>query len=88
MSEKQRTTKKEKLEIRIDGELCKGCDICIYVCPKKVLKISDNPTDKGIHIPEIQKPDECNGCLVCELHCPDFAIYINKKKELTATNDS
>ncbi|MFX0068123.1 MAG: 4Fe-4S dicluster domain-containing protein [Promethearchaeota archaeon] len=81
MSEKQRATKKKRLEIRIDEELCKGCDICVHVCPKSVLKLSDNPTEKGIHIPEIQNADECNGCLACELNCPDFAIYIHKKKE-------
>ena len=81
MSERQQTAKKKKLEIRIDGELCKGCDICVYVCPKNVLKISDSSTDKGTHIPEIQNPDECNGCLACELHCPDFAIYVLKKNK-------
>ncbi len=49
---------------------CKSCGICWSFCPKKVI----SPEDGGT--PVIVRPDDCNGCRFCELHCPDFAITI------------
>lgn len=80
MGKSQQVAKRKEFDIAIDGELCKGCAICVFMCPRRVLKMSDSPTDKGVHIPEVKDQDQCNGCLLCELHCPDFAIFVSKKK--------
>ncbi len=64
--------KKEKklYNQKIFYDWCKACGICIAFCPKKVF-------DKGADgKPIIVDQDCCNGCLFCELHCPDFAITI------------
>ena len=29
----------------------------------------------------VQVPQDCIGCNDCELHCPDFAIYVATRKE-------
>lgn len=52
---------------------CKSCGICVALCPKDVY--TRNETGG----PEIIKPDECIGCLSCEIHCPDFAISITPR---------
>lgn len=52
---------------------CKACGICIAFCPKNVFSRGANGK------PVIDRPDECNGCLFCELHCPDFALSIEDR---------
>ncbi len=62
--------------IEIDVELCKGCGICIEFCPMKVLEESDKINKKGYYPPRAAKEDECVGCRLCELLCPEFSIMI------------
>jgi 2-oxoglutarate ferredoxin oxidoreductase subunit delta len=63
-------------EVRILVERCKGCGFCVEFCGKEVLAISRSYNRKGYHPPEIVKADECSNCKVCEMLCPDFAIFI------------
>ncbi len=62
--------------IYVNEKLCKGCGICIHICPRNVLKLSKKLTQKGIHIAEASNPEECIKCHLCEYLCPDFAICI------------
>ena len=62
----------------IDGETCKGCGLCITVCPKSVLELSDKVNTKG-HFPVFQaRPDDCIHCTMCCIMCPDVAITIRE----------
>lgn len=62
----------------IDIKRCKGCGLCIEVCPKKVLQISDTISEKG-YFPVFQaKPENCIFCTTCCIICPDVAITISK----------
>jgi 2-oxoglutarate ferredoxin oxidoreductase subunit delta len=33
----------------------------------------------GYHTPEVEKERECHGCRLCELICPEFAIFIENE---------
>ncbi|MGQ9722668.1 MAG: 4Fe-4S dicluster domain-containing protein [Candidatus Jordarchaeum sp.] len=81
MGKQQHKKEGRKPVIVIDRELCKGCEICVTICPKQVLKMSDNPTDRGIHVPEVHDINKCTSCLMCQFYCPDFAIYLQKSEE-------
>ena len=60
----------------IESERCKGCGLCINVCPKNVLEITDKVNAKG-HFPAFQaRPDDCIHCTLCCIMCPDVAISI------------
>lgn len=62
--------------IKINPELCKGCGICIEVCPKKVLGFDkEQLNSKGYSPASMLKPDDCVGCAACARMCPDCAIY-------------
>ena len=60
----------------IDDERCKGCGLCIDVCPKNVLEISGKVSPKG-YFPAFQaRPEDCIHCALCCTMCPDVAITI------------
>ncbi len=58
----------------VDTSLCKGCAICVEMCPANALKMSEKPGPRGYHNPV--QVGECRGCRICEKFCPDFAIAI------------
>jgi 2-oxoglutarate ferredoxin oxidoreductase subunit delta len=60
----------------IDTNRCKGCGLCVAVCPKKVLELSSEVSPKG-YFPAYQaRPEDCVFCTTCCLMCPDVAITI------------
>lgn len=62
----------------IDCETCKGCGLCITVCPRSVLELSDKVNTKG-HFPVFQaRPDDCIHCTMCCIMCPDVAITVRE----------
>jgi 2-oxoglutarate ferredoxin oxidoreductase subunit delta len=60
--------------VQLDLELCKACGICIELCPEKVFD-----RDK-LGNPVLARPEDCSQCLICELHCPDFAIEVRRRE--------
>lgn len=60
--------------IRLNRAWCKGCGICIALCPEDVYK----PDRDGK--PVIDQPDRCIWCERCEIYCPDFAINLEGTK--------
>ncbi len=63
-------------KIVILEDLCKGCGICIDLCPMKILKKSTRMTKKGVFAPEVVDPTKCTACKICQYYCPDLAIFI------------
>jgi 2-oxoglutarate ferredoxin oxidoreductase subunit delta len=68
--------------IRLELELCKACGICIELCPDTVFD-RDN-----LGNPVVARPEDCSQCLLCELHCPDFAIEIRRRRSKDKTDAS
>ena len=62
----------EDSKVAVDLDLCKACGICIKLCPESVFDADDQA------MPVIARPDDCTACLLCELHCPDFAIEVRR----------
>ena len=56
-------------------ERCKGCGICIEVCQPRVLELSEKVNAHGRRVPRVVHPDKCLVCGLCEMLCPDFAIW-------------
>lgn len=64
--------------IYINIEHCKGCGFCIEYCPREVLELSTDFNRKGYHYPVNVKPGSCANCNLCEMICPDFAIFCSE----------
>ncbi|MEO0076242.1 MAG: ferredoxin family protein [candidate division WOR-3 bacterium] len=71
-------------KIRINQNWCKGCGLCLEICPKNVYDRDVKVSSKGFREIIIKKPEACTRCLLCELLCPDLAITIEKNKDHAA----
>ncbi|MCJ7772332.1 MAG: ferredoxin family protein [Desulfobacterales bacterium] len=72
---------------QIDFEKCKGCGLCVDVCPKKVLELTTEVNAKG-YFPAYQaRPQDCVFCTTCCIMSPDVAITITKTSEEEITTE-
>ena len=67
-------------DLHIIVERCKGCGFCVEYCPKDVLEMSTDFNRKGYHYPHILKQETCVNCNLCEMICPEFAIFCLEAK--------
>lgn len=62
--------------IEVNEVYCKGCGLCVSVCPKAALELDqEHLTQKGYH-PVRLVNQECTGCGVCAVICPDAALTV------------
>lgn len=59
---------------------CKCCKLCINVCPKKIITLSESLNIKGHHPATVtyDKMKDCIGCASCAIMCPDCVITVEK----------
>lgn len=65
-------------KIEVDTNRCKACYLCVKVCPKKCLAPSKIISKKGYFPAEQTRPEDCIGCKMCYVMCPDVAITVLK----------
>lgn len=66
-------------KVTFNEDRCKGCYLCIEVCPKKIiLKAKDRLNSKGFNPVEVKEMDKCIGCAFCATMCPDVVITVEK----------
>lgn len=66
--------------IIVDDTYCKGCSLCVAVCPEKIIRLStDKITQKGYHPAELIDSSKCTACTLCAQICPDVAITVVKE---------
>lgn len=64
--------------ITISKELCKGCELCVNACPKKILRISSESNRNGYFVMENFDMSKCIGCAACAVICPDCVIEVER----------
>ena len=74
----------------IDLAYCKGCNVCIYMCPKKCYSKGADISEQGYFAAVVSDPENCFNhdrsdkliCELCVLSCPDQAIsWVPESKE-------
>lgn len=73
----------------IDPKYCKGCNICVYICPKKCYTKGAELSERGYFAAVVSAPESCYNwkreekliCELCTLSCPDQAISWHPEEE-------
>ena len=66
-------------KVTFHEDRCKGCGLCINVCPKKIVIIrKDKINKKGFNPAGVVDEDKCIGCAFCATMCPDCVIEVEK----------
>ena len=66
-------------KIVIDTERCKGCRLCITVCPKKNIVVAEESNKSG-YFPAQAKNTDCTACMQCALVCPEASIEVLREE--------
>ncbi len=65
--------------VKVYKNWCKKCGICIAFCHKRALEADQDG------YPHTNGNESCDGCGLCELRCPDFAIMVEHEKSRVAS---
>lgn len=66
-------------KVTINEDRCKGCGLCVSVCPKKIMVLSkDRLNKKGFRPAYVTDDDKCISCAFCATMCPDCVITVVK----------
>jgi 2-oxoglutarate ferredoxin oxidoreductase subunit delta len=72
------------MQVKANRKFCKGCNICVLVCPTRVFEEGKEIGERGYIAPVIAHPEKCPNykrktkknavCEMCVLSCPDQAL--------------
>lgn len=65
-----------KCKVVVNENKCKGCRLCVDVCPEGILVPSSKNNRMGIYVVQVKKHGKCRGCIRCAIICPDVAIEV------------
>lgn len=68
-------------KVTFQEESCKGCELCMSVCPKKIVVMSKHINSMGFHPATVIEQDKCTGCAFCARMCPDVVIEVTKEEK-------
>jgi len=58
-------------QIEIRRTWCKGCEICVRICPQDCLRMDE------LNLAEVTSAETCIRCMLCERLCPDLAVSVH-----------
>lgn len=68
-----------KGKVKFNDEACKGCELCVSVCPKGIVKLNKEKINgKGYSPAYVTDMEECIACGSCAIMCPDSVITVEK----------
>jgi 2-oxoglutarate ferredoxin oxidoreductase subunit delta len=72
------------MQVKVNRRYCKGCNLCVRVCPNRVFDEGEELSERGYFPPAIVHPERCTNnkrktrknavCEMCVLTCPDQAL--------------
>lgn len=70
-----------KNKVTFSEEVCKGCGLCVSVCPAGIISLDGAKINsRGYHPAHIEDMDLCIGCANCAVMCPDSAITVERSE--------
>ena len=65
--------------VTFDDDRCKGCSLCVSVCPRKIIALDTKRMNaRGFHPAALTDPQACIACAFCAMMCPDSVIKVEK----------
>ncbi len=77
------TLQKDVPYLEITSELCKGCKLCIDVCPKSVIAISDELNSSSYH-PAFTRGRIARAAACVSTHAPNRLQFASSNRDLSA----
>jgi len=66
-------------KVTFNEEICKGCELCVSVCPTKIISLNKNIINqKGYNPAYVTDQDKCIACGNCAIMCPDSVIKVER----------
>ena len=66
-------------KLTFNEQRCKGCGLCVPVCPKKIVSLrTDTINEKGYHPAGCVDLSQSIACAFCARMCPDCVITVEK----------
>ena len=66
------------IHLTFQRDRCKGCGLCVQLCPKHILALVNGTNIKGYRPAICTDEAACVGCASCAKICPDSIITIEK----------
>lgn len=60
--------------VTLERDRCKGCYLCLPVCPNELFVIDAQPNSGGHYPVLMENPQYCLNCMRCVDICPDQAL--------------
>lgn len=74
--------------VKFNHDKCKGCGLCISVCPVKILALHETEINaKGYRTAHAFDGEKCIGCGSCALMCPDGVISVYREEGGSGKNE-
>ncbi|KUO63175.1 MAG: hypothetical protein APF84_09540 [Gracilibacter sp. BRH_c7a] len=67
-------------------DLCKGCSLCVSVCPTNVIHLAEHINVRGYRPAEVNEQHKCISCAACARICPDVVITVFREERKKAVS--
>lgn len=68
-----------KGKVTFNDDACKGCELCVTVCPVKIIELNPVKINKKGYSPaHVIDEEKCIACGSCAIMCPDSVITVER----------
>lgn len=65
--------------VTFNEDICKGCELCVVACPKKIIALDKSKINaKGFNPAHVVDMEQCIACGNCAIMCPDSVISVER----------